>query len=773
MSNSNTQISIFDIPHILDLICDDLSKDQLLTCLEVSRTWRANFTPQALRHIRFSNLKGHQTWTILHSVGLIRSLTIDISDAGWFLNNNNSVTATCSNLRELRCVDFNYQPKPAAGAYYYTRPSIVDQSDNALRLIEACPKLETLIVDNLSHHYRTDHFTEDVFKSIYTSTSLTAIKIHLKCVPREFWSVLAKSLPVGLKDFEASVKRWFPSVREVNWFTVTFEGIYPRNGYPWHQRQQQQEDRESEVLFSGARPLPSLERLALGKRRLRQATTASTIPAMTIIDQVVPNPENSTKSPCYTWSKVTIEIVQSCVERSSGLRHLVLNGYYGPWPTLLQLLLDNCLNLEIMDLSGFQYGHSVYNYPPSSSATQVLGSFAVLKEVRISNVSLWVYKVVAEVLVRSAATLETVWIEYKNWEQVKGGANPFHIGTTASWTQCMRLRELGIYRHGGSLMTDYRWDINPPFSVEEPIKDYSTVFGRLEKLRLAVRETLWGQCPDRSYIELDYGSWYDEEEDALCDDSDLDEQDDEDWKPLKTVTQTEEEINRECQRQRTKRNHGRAFILQVRELFGRLKDLKQLRELEIEWTVCYSLSKMPLEDALELFRETEGNDTNNNSNNNATNGDASPDTKTSRGWWGAVAEDDLVWLCLPWYSQPAPQPSRVPSNIIKAAALQYENKTPLSISCDDSRYHHHTCTNKRSPWSTGDIYNQRTGRTWKDWQKLTSEHHASFTKRPEFEVFVKGVSGAGEEAGWGRKKATKGENGRYRQKVAGKMNQRK
>ncbi|KAF9080644.1 hypothetical protein BGX23_001848 [Mortierella sp. AD031] len=82
MTNSTPHISIFDIPHILDSICDHLSKDQLLHCLEVSRTWRQAFIPQALRHVRFTNLKDHQTWTILNSAAIIRSLKIDISDAG-------------------------------------------------------------------------------------------------------------------------------------------------------------------------------------------------------------------------------------------------------------------------------------------------------------------------------------------------------------------------------------------------------------------------------------------------------------------------------------------------------------------------------------------------------------------------------------------------------------------------------------------------------------------------------------------------------------------
>ncbi|OAQ35200.1 hypothetical protein K457DRAFT_121180 [Linnemannia elongata AG-77] len=292
-SISTPQISIFDIPHILDLICDDLSKDQLLLCLKVSRSWCTNFTPQVPRHIRFSNLKSHQTWTVLRSARLIRSLTIDIADAGWFLDNTFG-SSYYPNLRELHCVDFNYSQKPK---------------------------------------------------------------------PESLW--------------------------------------------------------------------------------------------------------------------------EECTDGN-------FNGGGGYWDG--------------------------YNY-------------------------------------------------YSNYNEFYG--------------------------------------------------------------------------------------------------IDFDEKDDEDWKPLATVTSTEEEKTRE----HTERNHQRAFILQVRELFGRLKDLKQLRELEIEWYMCLSISEMTLENALELFCETES--------------------------------------------------SIVPSHLIKAAARQYENKTQLPAGSHDIP----DCSNERPPWSTGDVYNARVGRQWKDWDDINQGCH--------------------------------------------------
>ncbi|KAF9146285.1 hypothetical protein BGX30_001936, partial [Mortierella sp. GBA39] len=622
--------------------------------------------------------------------------------------------------------------------------------------------------------YRTDHFTEDIFKSIHTHTSLSTIKIHLESAPLEFSTVLFKSLPASLKDFELSVLCWIPS----GWSPAP-RHFYPKDGYPW--QQQGQGSMESST-FSGARTLP-LERLALGvlhERRRPGSVVLSaegTEPAV-VIDNVVLNPERNARYHSYDWAYIGNEMVESFVERSSGLRHLVLKNCRGPWIHLFQLLLDNCPDLETFDISVSSY---YFRNNSASNSTQLRGSFAALKEFRMSGqISEQLYAVVAKMVLRSAATLEVVWIDRNNWERTEGGANPFHIGTAMSWTQCTRLKELGIYQDGGSQMTDYRWDVSPPFSIREPIKDYSTVFGQLEKLRLAVKESLWQECPNRGIDWYEYnhyrrGSYS----------MDLDEKDDLDWKPLKAVAQTEEGRTRERRRQQAKRNHQRAFILQVRELFGRLKDLKQLRELEIEWIVCSSISGMSLEHALELFRETEVNNSNNNGGYE----------RTSKGWWKEMAHEDLVWLCLPWLSQPYIQ-SIVPSHLIKAAARQYENKTRLPAGSHDIPDR----SNERPPWSTGDIYNARVGRQWKDWDNINQTCHPyagactgcsrstlscfwygdTYTSvgvnhvfhSRDFEIFVEGLAGK-EEPVWGRKKATRGESGRYRQKVVGKMNQRK
>ncbi|KAG0272695.1 hypothetical protein BGZ95_011519 [Linnemannia exigua] len=748
--SSTTQISIFDIPHILDQICDDLSKDQLLACLDVSQAWRVLFTPQALRHVRFSNLKSHQTRTILHRASLIRSLTIDISDAGWFLNNTVVAVPPFNNLRELHCVDFNYQPKfKAVGPLYHTRPSIVDQAENSLLFIASSPKLHSLTVDNISRQYRSDHFTEDVLKSIYTHSSLAKIKICLSCASQVFLDVLFNSLPAGLRDFELYVM-----------ILISANADYHRAiGYPWQRKNQDGEETE----FFTTPPLQQLERLVLGGPAELKAESSpliidQAIPISTDIEDIGYNPSTPTN----------IETVEA----------------------LLQLLLDNCPDLETIELSGGSYFNADHH---SGTLIQLQGSFAALREFRMSgSMTDTMYATISEMVIRSSATLEVAWINRWYWDwSAEEILNPFHINSTTSWTQCTRLKELGLYRHEGVLMTDPCWDVHPPFSVLEATKDYGTVFSQLEKLRIGVREVLWDVCPAGGYPQGGYDSWgeYDYEDDYY---GNLDENDDEDWKPLKQARQTKQERVREHEKQRAERSHQRAFILQVRELFGRLKDLKQLTELDIEWVACPSICDMSLECALELFKETEVKD-----KSKVSQGGVCDNTLgTSKGWWGEVTREDLVWLCLPWAPQPLLQTSGVHPNLIKAAARQYENKSQLPGCCDDTNG---LCAHEQSPWSTGDIYKARVGRSWKDWRDVTHNHHpygvvprkeissywynihdphlngdtSHVVNSHDFEMFVEGDAGNREEVLWGRKKATKGIGGRYRQKAIGKMNQRK
>ncbi|KAF9080643.1 hypothetical protein BGX23_001847, partial [Mortierella sp. AD031] len=271
---------------------------------------------------------------------------------------------------------------------------------------------------------------------------------------------------------------------------------------------------------------------------------------------------------------------------------------------------------------------------------------------------------------RSRGTLEVASFDIGIFGSLEE-TNPFHIGTETSWTTCTRLKELVLHRSGGSPMTDYRWNLSHPFSDAETIRDYSTVFGQLERLQLAIKETHWQECPQPGEGGDGYDSW---DEDRGDDEegwgsSGLDEEDDD-----------------------------------VRELFGRIKDLKQLQVLEIEWSVSSSIENMSLEYALELFGETEVVDDSQSDRSFIHGSNNSAFTRTLRGWWSKVTKEDLCWLCLPWPSRPVVERTKVGSTLIMASARQDESKSP-QLDDDDERY------------------NQRVSRVWKDWNYVASGCH--------------------------------------------------
>ncbi|KAG0072170.1 hypothetical protein BGZ90_012006, partial [Linnemannia elongata] len=625
-------ISIFDIPLILDLISDNLTKDDLLPCLQVSRDWFALFRPYVLRHIEFVNLKKHQTWAILDSAARLQTLNIDISDAGWFLNNP---TSPCTNLRELHCVDYDYQMKPSI--YHSMQPytSIVDQTKNALLLIEINPMLHTLSVEHNETRYIDDHFTEPVFKSLATHKFLTRIHIGLSIISVAFRYTLYNSLPVGLRDFEFRYEYIKPPHRIENDPVIL-------------------ENKLTTTL------LPGLERLCL--RGPQKPVTSH-------------------------WQ-----------EEGSRLQDLVLQNLHGNLQNLLQLLLTSCPDVETIDLltTGTD-AHNGDNIETATATTSPLspGSrFTKLKEFRIEGeLPPSTHQAIAELVSRSTDTLEIAWFDCRGWHT--DTANPFHIGTETSWTRCTQLKELVLYQEGGYSISDYCWNA-PAHSrtisgaVEE---DYSTIFSRLEKLKLSLLEPLWQECPcdyRTRFVFEDEGGWSDVEFD-------------DDWdtimRDVPAMIPEDDDRSREMKQatQREEWEHRVAFILKVRELYGRLKDLKQLRALEIEWCACSSIRSMALEEVLRLFYETEFAEDEARSINFKRREDL---PRTSKGWWGPITTVDLSWLGLSWSTQ-AEQQERADTQKLSLLATKQSNvETNTSYA------------------QLVDPFHRRVGRVWEDWMYL-------------------------------------------------------
>ncbi|KAF9339787.1 hypothetical protein BGZ91_004685, partial [Linnemannia elongata] len=346
----------------------------LLPCLQVSRDWFALFQPYVLRHIEFVNLKKHQTWAILDSAARLQTLNIDISDAGWFLNNP---TSPCTNLRELHCVDYDYQMKPSI--YHSMQPytSIVDQTKNALLLIEINPMLHTLSVEHNETRYIDDHFTEPVFKSLATHKFLTRIHIGLSIISVAFRYTLYNSLPVGLRDFEFRYEYIKPPHRIENDPVIL-------------------ENKLTTTL------LPGLERLCL--RGPQKPVTSHWQEEV-----FFPSSFSHAWRPIYyNYDGAEAEIL---IKRAPRLQDLVLQNLHGNLQNLLQLLLTSCPDVETIDLltTGTD-AHNGDNIETATATTSPLspGSrFTKLKEFRIEGeLPPSTHQAIAELVSRSTDTLE-------------------------------------------------------------------------------------------------------------------------------------------------------------------------------------------------------------------------------------------------------------------------------------------------------------------------------------------------------------------------------
>ncbi|KAF9300886.1 hypothetical protein BGZ91_009697, partial [Linnemannia elongata] len=174
-------------------------------------------------------------------------------------------------------------------------------------------------------------------------------------------------------------------------------------------------------------------------------------------------------------------------------------------------------------------------------------------------------------------------------------------------------------------MSDYCWGFpgnNESLTALDAAagKDTSTtpMFSRLEKLKLAVSEPTLLECPDGRHNRFVFRpdsfqsrmAFRHNNQDGVVD-------------------------------RKTEREHRLAFVLLVRELYGRLRKLKRLRSLEIEWWACETIQRMTLEHVLQLCYETEFEEDDVRGINFKRREDL---PRTSKGWRGPISTVDLSWL---------------------------------------------------------------------------------------------------------------------------------
>ncbi|KAG0272993.1 hypothetical protein BGZ95_011218, partial [Linnemannia exigua] len=364
----------------------------LWPCLQVSRYWHDLFKPQALRYVRFADLKKHQTWTILNNAAGVHCLTIDIADAGWFLDNPYS---PCINLRTLRCVDFGYVQPLDYNDYdfnldyddFNTRLAInpVDPRTNALNLVQLNPKLTTLEVIHGRQRYRANHITPSTLVSISKHQSLSLLKIDLDvAIPESFLVALLQHLPLSLEDLSFSAK----DVRTP----------------------------------SGA--LPAMTGLTLRERNnLRRITIRPC--SIWFYEDVTSNAERSAH-----------DFILPLLQHSPQLVDLSLLRYCNPFIGILQTLTEFCPLVETIDYDG--YSHA------SAEVAVLTGSLSHLREFRLIDYCKVVkeeeQRLIPNFLRRSSATLEVISVKF-DLHTHYFGTNPLRIAAWNFWPECPRLRE--------------------------------------------------------------------------------------------------------------------------------------------------------------------------------------------------------------------------------------------------------------------------------------------------------------------------------------------
>ncbi|KAG0081483.1 hypothetical protein BGZ90_007942 [Linnemannia elongata] len=662
--------SALEIPLISDLICKDLTRKDLFACIQVSHHWHNAFQPQLDRFVRLDTnprkLPPHFIRPILDRASQIRSLQIDISDGGWFLPKEDSVVTNrsgskmaalggaaagrCINLQELSCLDFGYQPRPGKGdeGYFYhapDRPSIVPQSSNALRLIQHSPKLQFLYIHHARQFYRTDHFSTEVLEAISNHKSLRRIKIHLDyAVDAEFRMRLLQHLPEGIEDFELVCR---PS----------------------------QVSRPPPPQVIDPAPLLSLKRLCLLSDIPRQSRSSSSDSGSSYWDQkkFLKDDFSEFRYNYPDW------LIIPLTKQSPHLSKLAIAGYHGYPNTLLQSLVESCPDLDTIHLGGTNFAHHPSMHLPRDlpylhddegtiiqDRTPLRGVFDKLKEFMVTGFSnnLWTdrgYEDVSGLLVRSTETLERVAVQSDDggWSH----PNPFRVGLRGaglSWADCKKLKELTIEPIS---RMDFSFLDKPPYTPPSPsspstgsdsgsnddvgifntlaaIADNNSIntsFESLTHLRLtSLGDTERNSC---SNIFLDYSRY---------------------WNQTPTLDDYLEQPPHKYSEaiMRPYRHHRVLFIHRMRELFGRLKAVKSLKKVDLDWSeLCMVIKSMTQEVVLELLKETEGGDEMEPQDRKDSLEKVAGTrwgvqkgkvTRSGQGWYGPMTLDDLAWLGLQW-----------------------------------------------------------------------------------------------------------------------------
>ncbi|KAK3839989.1 MAG: hypothetical protein J3R72DRAFT_492321 [Linnemannia gamsii] len=551
MSIKTTHASLFDIPEILDSICNHLSRNQLAVCLQVSRSWNDLFLPQISRFVKFNNPTSDESQVILRRAALIHSLEIDIFDVACFLK----PVVSCTNLRRLYCFDRNYNKRS---------PTDNSPTMNALILLQKNSQLQILHLEQERFFGDTSQqLTLSALEYISTHPSLIQITIRVASSSADFLSVFMHHLPRTVQDLEFSSM----SYNFVDPPSIPRQALLSQLHYPW----------------------TSLRRLILQSSNwinwfLRRGHGIDWYGIM-----------------CNIYCLLEL-VVTPLVAKSPLLREFRIGHYKGNTRTLLQTLTDCCPDLEIVAIHGSNY---LDIQPPNTNSSETTATSIAynnditlkgrLNRLREFRMYIWNdsqfqddYQHIADWIFRSAATLEVVEFEMndRNWSPIqypwslqRQHIDPDSRVSVHVWTDCSRLKKFRVrMREDWTILCcplcegdcDPRSPIYLPKALLEDLVRPSSAWQctELESLDLLVRDTappsLIPSCTNGSTPELD---------------SNLEQE---------SILLAQEKIAQARWK----------FADEVGQLFWRLKDLPKLTNLKLEWTLSGAVNTMALEDLL-------------------------------------------------------------------------------------------------------------------------------------------------------------------------------
>ncbi|KAF9912248.1 hypothetical protein EC991_000139 [Linnemannia zychae] len=683
-----SHVTLFELPHVLDLICFHLSTSDLVPCTRVSSLWYHLFRPQLLRHIRFADLKKEVTWDILDNARRIRSLQIDIADGGWFLFDSNPTTATstsadatgmgvatatsCINLEELYCVDFGYFRDSSGPKYNSNDTSFLypdgapfvlmnrahphlsaGASTNALGLVQQNPKLHTLKIEHQLPSYGVDHFTPQVLQSLLKHSWLVQLDIQLNFdLTVDFLTVLLLHLPKQLQELCLCVQEFVDHIFDTN-------------------TQSLQQQSTHLTLGAAAMTITSLKSICL--------RTSSSGPESTWHVEDVRNSWEYYHQSCSYPERLVLPLL----ERSPHLQELILGGYAGRPQTLIQTLFKSCPELEVLDIGGvdpiYQNGDTYADDLRQSLPTGVLSRLSTFRlRGHVENWSVQDQFAIAEMLVaRSAATLEVLWYEGSDLSNGWAPLNPFCLRREGAEYEMRkvdypRLKEL-VIRTGKDWIYP---DIVSPYDADDDDKgvhgsglgdpSFHIKFPALERLSLTISDAALADC-------------------RRCNGS------------RKHHSQKE---SLERQRAQKRESHQRQFVSRLRQLILTLRSCSRLEKLAFHWQPCAIIQDMTLDDLLERI-------------NGETQQDEQihhPPLVLAPGLMRITVEDmDWIDLQLPTRAQVAKRKA------LKAKASQQkkweeESREKLRGDLPITRY-----SDPLDP-----LY-RRVGRGWQDWESVFGE----------------------------------------------------